>query len=459
MRLNILHVIDQYGWSYYFMDMEKKKYSGHNIIIKKHDEITDLDGIDLVYIHSPDISKAAQSIIPLMAKAKGIKVIGQYSGEVTKKYAHVDLLVGISPQTMAYIEQEYPDTPKMFLQESIDSSFFRYSHRDSNRFNVGFVGRLSAVKRSHLQDALKYPVLKQVDWGTNFFVKGRELDGVKNFLNGIDVKILTSVSECMPRVIMEAMATGLPCLSTDVGGVSMLLPDEWLIKSTNENDIVKEFNEKLDFLKHYPKTRNLIGFYNFLTIEKSFSWGVNMCILDSIFDDVYAGNIQKAVDSSYNHWVLPNEEIFNERKKAYKFNNTEYKKLNKVQQPQPMVIPTKSKDMDQVKVRSFLKQLIAAKIQFCLVKETALEAYYCKQIKKPIIKLQHLKSGDRVAIQEIYNNYWKNFDLSMEQNANLNIHCMRSFSLYDLNINIPFPTKQYFDINFGNVNVYLKENY
>lgn len=46
---------------------------------------------------------------------------------------------------------------------------------------------------------------------------------VEQLLQGMDVFVLASVAEGMPRVILEAMAAGVPCVSTAVGGIPEML--------------------------------------------------------------------------------------------------------------------------------------------------------------------------------------------------------------------------------------------
>ena len=49
---------------------------------------------------------------------------------------------------------------------------------------------------------------------------------VERLLKGMDVFILASVAEGMPRVLLEAMAAGVPCVATQVGGIPEVINGE-----------------------------------------------------------------------------------------------------------------------------------------------------------------------------------------------------------------------------------------
>jgi glycosyltransferase involved in cell wall biosynthesis len=53
---------------------------------------------------------------------------------------------------------------------------------------------------------------------------GARMD-VPELMNASDALILTSLNEGQPRVILEAMAAGIPCIATSVGGIPELLAD------------------------------------------------------------------------------------------------------------------------------------------------------------------------------------------------------------------------------------------
>ncbi len=49
---------------------------------------------------------------------------------------------------------------------------------------------------------------------------------VPQYLKACDAYVMSSVAEGMPLALMEAMASGLPCVVTDVGGMSEVITDE-----------------------------------------------------------------------------------------------------------------------------------------------------------------------------------------------------------------------------------------
>ena len=84
-RLNILRIIDQFGWAYYYISKEQQLYSRHNIFYVRISDILErfdsLD-IDVMYLPCPDINKTIPNILIEKCRKRGIKIIGAYSGEI-----------------------------------------------------------------------------------------------------------------------------------------------------------------------------------------------------------------------------------------------------------------------------------------------------------------------------------------------------------------------------------------
>lgn len=284
--MKILRIFDQFGWAYYFLSLEQKKYSRHQIDIVKAANFTIemCKGYDVLYVSSPDMSEAINYMLPqIKVKFPNMVIIGGVAGEVKQKYPRaVDVVVSISARYHKTLREIYPDRPVIFLPEGIDTEYFKRD-RPSDDFIVGWVGRPCTVKRPYLLDALHYPVKKQQAWGREHFVEGRTQEHMLSFYKTISCLVLVSSSECMPRVVLEAMSMGYPVVSTDVGSLRLVLDKEFLVPVDDRSCII-EMNKKLDALSSNRELFHSVGNRNKAKVEKDFSWRELQPLWDNIYE-------------------------------------------------------------------------------------------------------------------------------------------------------------------------------
>jgi glycosyltransferase involved in cell wall biosynthesis len=73
-----------------------------------------------------------------------------------------------------------------------------------------------------------------------------ETDEIISALNAMDVHVLTSDNEGWPNVLGEALSVGLPCVTTNVGDVKMMMSDQDSVIAVNdENRFVDKLIEKM----------------------------------------------------------------------------------------------------------------------------------------------------------------------------------------------------------------------
>jgi len=75
--------------------------------------------------------------------------------------------------------------------------------------------------------------LGQLDFGSPIY----------DFLDSIDLFVMPSRAEGLPRALVEAMARGCPCIGSNVGGIPELLAPEDLVPPNNPEALAQKIME------------------------------------------------------------------------------------------------------------------------------------------------------------------------------------------------------------------------
>jgi len=162
------------------------------------------------------------------------------------------------------------------LSQGVDSQEFYPSDQVSKNFcNILYVGRLSRLKglddllyafkeisKEHIKSKLTIAGGANPKVEQKYFDKvcKMNLDGRVEFLGLVEheklvdlykecgLLVLPSYSEGLPNVILEAMASGLPCVGTDVGEIPYLLADGRgiVVEPGNQRQLIKAISDILD---------------------------------------------------------------------------------------------------------------------------------------------------------------------------------------------------------------------
>jgi glycosyltransferase involved in cell wall biosynthesis len=224
-----------------FLGVLLKKISKRELIVEIHGD----------WIEGPFLSKKRKlaflekKIMPILAKisfrnADKIRAVADYLADEAKK---------IAPKKSYFIFPTFTDL-SIFLYEK------------ETRFDdfILFVGHIQKVKGvDYLIDAFNkiskdFPDFKLIMVGEkggyqsegNIQFKGRlSLEETKNIMKNCYCLVLPSLSEGLPRVIMEAMALGKPVIASNVGGIPELIRNNengFLFETGNSHDLAEKLS-------------------------------------------------------------------------------------------------------------------------------------------------------------------------------------------------------------------------
>ncbi len=170
------------------------------------------------------------------------------------------------------LRKHLPDKTILHLTHGVDSSLFRPSvTRQRTEFTIGWVG-------SHERPLKRLDLAKEIaeKGGFNLSVAGFKKyphSKMPEYYQSVDVLLVTSTHEAHPLVVYEAMSTGLPVVTTNVGDV-----DRYIIDGVNGyilpvNASVMRFIERINWLKNDPVLRARIGEAARRTVIEKLSWG------------------------------------------------------------------------------------------------------------------------------------------------------------------------------------------
>ncbi|VVB78758.1 D-inositol-3-phosphate glycosyltransferase [uncultured archaeon] len=211
-----------------------------------------------------------------------IFILGQIWENMVLK--NIDSFYALSQDEIDYLKKVCPKSNTRFQTMGIDDFYFNSVSKTSarkklklpqNKKIILFIGRINEVKGvRYLLDSMKElesVELKIIGFGPEEekyknYAKENKLSNVE-FLGGVfgdkkllylssaDLLVLPSSKEGAPVTVMEAMARNLPCVVSNVGGVSLMIKNKEngiIIQPKSSEDIVLGVKEVLGW-----KSKNL----------------------------------------------------------------------------------------------------------------------------------------------------------------------------------------------------------
>jgi glycosyltransferase involved in cell wall biosynthesis len=190
-----------------------------------------------------------------------------------KANKYVDAITFVSQEGLDNFQAQHKwhNTPSLVIDNGV--LILPVAKKRSENLRIGSVGRMIPLKHQiNLLNAIeRLPVKLQSNIAVNFFGDGECLGQLKQFhqnnianvdvnfygmindreliYSNIDVLVVTSETEGLSMVIIEAMANRIPVIATDVGGNPKLVINEqtgWLFNYNDDEKLSEHIQRFID---------------------------------------------------------------------------------------------------------------------------------------------------------------------------------------------------------------------
>lgn len=187
-------------------------------------------------ITQPDIARMYAQIFP---KIKAFHAVSEAISVTTQKYgaAADNIAVIHSPVPLSAVKRYRPFVKTVRPLKIVSIGRFHWIKGMNDMFDaLHLLGDLDfeyyCVSSSALSESALFQLHQLQLEDKTRIIKGLKQDALFDFLQDCDVLVLPSLDEGIANVVLEAMAIGIPVISTDCGGMAeVVIPNEtgWLV--------------------------------------------------------------------------------------------------------------------------------------------------------------------------------------------------------------------------------------
>lgn len=270
-----LIIVDVYDWAWDIASKQLLKAlpnsTGRTVSLRDFNKVNPMQ-YDVVLIYPWGMHNVISRLSPMntvvcMAGGEQLNMMGSFK----KLCGRFKFFGACNKVIQDRLQAELPDKTVLLLSHGVDTQRFHPDPRDNIVFTVGWAG-------SHERILKRLPLAREIaaKGGFNLDVAGFKQyphSAMPGYYQRQHAFLVTSNKEAHPLVVYEAMATGLPVVTTNVGNVSRYIVDGVNGFILPVNAPVERFVEVLKWLKNDPSLRTRIGEAARRTVIEKLSWG------------------------------------------------------------------------------------------------------------------------------------------------------------------------------------------